>query len=72
MRVGVEFRRPASYTFGLTLKGGPEMLAGKRILLIIGGGIAAYKAISGAGPDAGGSGIRDAAFGGGTGEVEGA
>jgi phosphopantothenoylcysteine decarboxylase/phosphopantothenate--cysteine ligase len=45
MRVGVEFRRPASYTFGLTLKGGPEMLAGKRILLIIGGGIAAYKAL---------------------------
>ena len=49
------------------------MLAGKRILLIIGGGIAAYKAlelirliqkaggVGRAGADAGGGGVRDAA-----------
>ena len=42
---GVEFARLGPYTFRQAFKGDLPMLAGKRILLIIGGGIAAYKAL---------------------------
>ena len=41
----LEFASPAPYTLGRAAKGDLPMLADKRILLIIGGGIAAYKTL---------------------------